>query len=188
MGRRECRTCRCSKTEVDCCKTAALTRYHYARSWTSAGDDDIHRCRSTATTARHCAGSCSSRRSLTGRHGNRPRTGRAAGRCRSNRGSTAAVGAGASWRHSRWRHGRLRTGARTCCAGAEGESWRHWCSRCPPTSLLQCHMSAGDSISVARILSGAVHFFLDLFLVVALKDRLNIAPNLTRPAKTQKLS
>ena len=49
------------------------------------------------------------------------------------------------------------------------------------------------SIGVARILSG-VHFFLpkkvdDLFLVVALKDRLNIppsTPNLTRLAKTHK--
>ena len=47
--------------------------------------------------------------------------------------------------------------------------------------------SATGCIGVARILSG-VHFFAkktdDLFLVVALKERLNIPPNLTRPAKT----
>ena len=44
-----------------------------------------------------------------------------------------------------------------------------------------------SSIGVARILSG-VHFFLPkkltTFLVVAVKERLNTPPNLTRPAKT----
>ena len=43
------------------------------------------------------------------------------------------------------------------------------------------------SIGVARILSG-VHFFCqkvdDLLLVVVLKERLNIPPNLSHPAKT----
>ena len=43
-------------------------------------------------------------------------------------------------------------------------------------------------IGVARILSGGALFLAkkvdDLFLVVALKDRLNVPPNLTRPAKT----
>jgi len=43
-------------------------------------------------------------------------------------------------------------------------------------------------IGVARILSGGALFLAkkvdDLFKVVALKDRLNIPPNLTRPAKT----
>ena len=45
-----------------------------------------------------------------------------------------------------------------------------------------------ESIGVARILSAGVHFFAkkvdDLFLVVALKDHLNIPPNLSHPAKT----
>jgi len=45
-----------------------------------------------------------------------------------------------------------------------------------------------DTPSVARILSGGALFLAkkvdDLFLVIALKDRLNIPPNLTRPAKT----
>ena len=42
-------------------------------------------------------------------------------------------------------------------------------------------------IGAARILSGGALFLaknVDLFLVVALKDRLNIPQNLTRPAKT----
>jgi len=44
---------------------------------------------------------------------------------------------------------------------------------------------ASEPIGVARILSGrGARFLDDLFLVVALKDRLNIPPNLTRPAKT----
>jgi len=53
-----------------------------------------------------------------------------------------------------------------------------------------CFISKRDlDIGVARILSAGVHFVPkkltnDLFLVVALKDRLNIPPNLTRPSKT----
>jgi len=43
------------------------------------------------------------------------------------------------------------------------------------------------TIGVARILSGGALFLTkktdDIFLVVALKDRLNIPPNLTHPAK-----
>ena len=52
------------------------------------------------------------------------------------------------------------------------------------SNWLDCTLTIG----VARILSGGVHFFLPkklmtIFLVVTLKDRLNIPPNLTRPAK-----